>query len=169
MTQLLEQVYTQTKQLPDREQDAIASLILRELADEERRSARFASFQDASFSYISNDGIRAQIIGSPFYVLSLLEVRDRLNANPDAPDPTPDNLASGMNISLAQVYAALAYYHANKKLFDAELERKRQAREKFWEEQIARVGGANVWAELYGALPDDDSDEEVIAALEIIS
>ena len=118
---------------------------------------------------IEDVGIRSRIPDSPFSVLSLLEARDRLDANPDAPDPTPDALAQGLNLSLAQVYAALAYYHSNKKIFDAELMRKAQARQKFWEEHRARTAGQNVWAELYGALPDDDSDEEVLAALEQIS
>ena len=47
MTQLLEQAYSKTKQLPDSEQDAIASLILEELADEEQWIVQFASSQDA--------------------------------------------------------------------------------------------------------------------------
>ena len=47
MTQLLEKAYSQVSQLPDSEQDAIATLILDALADEEQWTEQFASSQDA--------------------------------------------------------------------------------------------------------------------------
>lgn len=46
MTQLLEQALHQVQQLPQAEQDAIATLILDELADEQRWSESFARSQD---------------------------------------------------------------------------------------------------------------------------
>jgi cytochrome c-type biogenesis protein CcmH/NrfF len=46
MTQLLEQALTEIKKLPEPEQDAIASLILDELADEECWQESFARSQD---------------------------------------------------------------------------------------------------------------------------
>jgi len=46
MTQLLEQALTQVKMLPESEQDAIATLILEELADEQRWQESFARSQD---------------------------------------------------------------------------------------------------------------------------
>ena len=46
MTQLLEKAYHQILQLPDSEQDAIATLILDVLADEERWTEQFAKSQD---------------------------------------------------------------------------------------------------------------------------
>lgn len=46
MTQLLEQALTEVKKLPEPEQDAIASLILNELADERRWQESFAGSQD---------------------------------------------------------------------------------------------------------------------------
>ncbi|MBI5761365.1 MAG: hypothetical protein HZA46_22890 [Planctomycetales bacterium] len=46
MTQLLEQAITQVQGLPMEEQDAIASLILEELADEVRWDQAFARSQD---------------------------------------------------------------------------------------------------------------------------
>ncbi len=46
MTQLLEQVLTEVRKLPELEQDAIASLILDELADERRWQESFARSQD---------------------------------------------------------------------------------------------------------------------------
>jgi hypothetical protein len=46
MTQLLEQALTEVKKLPEPEQDAIASLILDELADERRWQESFACSQE---------------------------------------------------------------------------------------------------------------------------
>jgi hypothetical protein len=46
MTRLLEQAISQIQKLPTSEQDAIASLILEELADEQRWQEAFASSQD---------------------------------------------------------------------------------------------------------------------------
>jgi ribosome biogenesis GTPase A len=45
MTQLLEQAIEQVKKLPTSEQDAIASLILEEIADERRWDVAFAGSQ----------------------------------------------------------------------------------------------------------------------------
>jgi hypothetical protein len=45
MTRLLEQALTEVKKLPEPEQDAIASLILEELADERRWQENFARSQ----------------------------------------------------------------------------------------------------------------------------
>ncbi|MDP9310815.1 MAG: hypothetical protein M3R24_07960 [Chloroflexota bacterium] len=47
MTQLLDEAMTRVQQLPPAEQDAIAQLILDELADDERWDAAFARSQDA--------------------------------------------------------------------------------------------------------------------------
>jgi hypothetical protein len=46
MTQLLEQALAKLQGLPELEQDAIAALILDELADEERWQKSFAQSQD---------------------------------------------------------------------------------------------------------------------------
>ncbi len=46
MTQLLEQALTEVKKLPEPEQDAIATLILEELADERHWQESFACSQD---------------------------------------------------------------------------------------------------------------------------
>ncbi|HMO86753.1 MAG TPA: hypothetical protein PKC18_17730 [Lacipirellulaceae bacterium] len=47
MTALLDQALAEIQKLPPDEQDAIATLILEELADEERWSTAFATSQDA--------------------------------------------------------------------------------------------------------------------------
>ncbi len=46
MTQLLEKVLAELQKLPDSEQDAIAAIILDELADERRWDQAFAASQD---------------------------------------------------------------------------------------------------------------------------
>jgi hypothetical protein len=45
MTQLLEQVIAELQKLPDSDQDAIASLILAEIADEQLWDEKFANSQ----------------------------------------------------------------------------------------------------------------------------
>lgn len=47
MTQLLEEAISRVQQLPESEQDAIAQLILDELADEQRWDESFSRSQDA--------------------------------------------------------------------------------------------------------------------------
>jgi hypothetical protein len=46
MTNLLEQAIAEIQKLPDSDQDAIAALILEEIADEQRWRATFANSQD---------------------------------------------------------------------------------------------------------------------------
>ena len=46
MTELLEQVITEVKKLPDKEQDIIARIILEELQDEARWDESFEKSQD---------------------------------------------------------------------------------------------------------------------------
>lgn len=46
MTQLLEKALTEVRKLPETEQDAIATLILDEIVDEQRWAANFARSQD---------------------------------------------------------------------------------------------------------------------------
>lgn len=46
MTQLLQQAFGEVQKLPESEQDAIAAMILEELADEERWQEKFAASGD---------------------------------------------------------------------------------------------------------------------------
>jgi len=65
----------------------------------------------------------------------------------------PDNaelLKTGFLLEDWQYHAALAYYYANKELFDAEYERVKERQRKFWEEAAAKNGDRNVWAEIAG-------------------
>ncbi|HZV05823.1 MAG TPA: hypothetical protein VE999_12140 [Gemmataceae bacterium] len=61
MTQLLEQALSEVKKLPEPEQDAIAALILDELADERRWQESFARSQDqlARMAAKAREDIRA--------------------------------------------------------------------------------------------------------------
>ncbi len=45
MTQLLERAFTEASKLPEKEQDAVAALVLEELASEQRWDAAFDSSQ----------------------------------------------------------------------------------------------------------------------------
>jgi hypothetical protein len=45
MTQLLERAFTEASKLPEKEQDAVATLLLQELASEKRWDEAFASSQ----------------------------------------------------------------------------------------------------------------------------
>ncbi len=48
----------------------------------------------------------------------------------------PDEIAADYELSLPQVYAALAYYYENKKSIDASLEQRRQLAKKMKEERV---------------------------------
>ena len=47
MTQLLEKAFSEVSKLTEAEQDALAAILLQEIASEERWSAAFAKSQDA--------------------------------------------------------------------------------------------------------------------------
>lgn len=61
MTRLLEQAISEVHKLPETEQDAIASLILDELADEQRWQEKFANSQDklAELAEKAREDVRA--------------------------------------------------------------------------------------------------------------
>ena len=116
---------------------------------------------------IADDGLDARIQGSPFTVLSLIEIRNRLSAANEMADVTPEALGRAMDLSLPQVHAALAYYHANQTLFDAELVRRREAVAQALA-QIYRQNG-RPWADIMGSWPGDETDQEIAEALERMS
>jgi len=61
MTQLLERAIAEMKQLPEPEQDAVAALVLDELADEQRWNETFARSQEtlARMAARARDDVRA--------------------------------------------------------------------------------------------------------------
>ena len=111
---------------------------------------------------ISDDGIEARIPDTSLSVLTLIEARNRLNSS-------AEELKAGFQISLAQVYAALAYYHANQGLFEAELTRQQQEREQSLQALFAQQANNNEWADIVGQWPGDETDEEINSALERLS
>ena len=123
----------------------------------------------ASAPCIPDDGIEARIPESAFSVITLIEARNRINANPDAPDSTPEVLRDKLNLTLPQVYAALAYYHSNQAAFDAKLTRRRESARQALAALFAGQENRNGWAEIAGKWPGEETDEEIAAALERLS
>jgi uncharacterized protein (DUF433 family) len=111
---------------------------------------------------IPDEGIEARIPGTPLSVLTLIEVRNRWNAS-------PEDMCARLQLSLAQVYAALAYYHANQALFDAELTRRKSEAEQALQALLQQSEGHGKWEEIVGKWPGDETDEEIAAALERLS
>jgi uncharacterized protein (DUF433 family) len=75
-------------------------------------------------------------------------------------------------ISLAQVYAALAYYHAHKEELDTWIEQKWEERRRHYS-QIQPLNpappGSNWLEQIRGQWPGDETDEEIEKALEELS
>lgn len=118
---------------------------------------------------IPDDGVEARIPGSPLSVLTLVEARERLSAAADTEAVPPEVLSDRLHLSLAQVYAALAYYHANQAAFDAEQARRRAATQQALTAYFAKQEGHNGWAEIIGKWPGVETDAEIEAALERLS
>ena len=118
---------------------------------------------------ISDEGIEARIPGSPLSVLTLVEARERLSAAADMTAVPPEILSDRLHLSLAQVYAALAYYHANQGAFDAEQTRRRAAVQQALTASFAAQEGHNGLAESIGKWPGVETDAEIEAALERLS
>ena len=57
MTQMLERAFTEAARLPEKEQDAVAALLLEELASEKRWDAAFGSSQ-AQLSEMARQALR---------------------------------------------------------------------------------------------------------------
>ena len=57
MTQLLERAFATASKLPDREQDAVATLLLAELESEHRWSESFAASQD-QLALLADEALR---------------------------------------------------------------------------------------------------------------
>lgn len=118
---------------------------------------------------IPDDGVEARIPGSALSVLTLVEARERLSAAEDAQEVPPEVLSDRLHLSLAQVYAALAYYHANRAAFDAEQTRRRAAVQQALTASFAAREGHNGWADIIGKWPGAETDAEIEAALERLS
>jgi hypothetical protein len=58
MTQLLEKAFSEASKLPDKEQNAVAALLLEELASEKRWDGAFASSQQQQLSSMAQEALR---------------------------------------------------------------------------------------------------------------
>lgn len=111
---------------------------------------------------IPEEGIHAQIPGAAVAMKSFVDAYHRLGGDPEI-------LRIGFQLEAWQFHAAMAYYLAHQKEFDAEYERMEKIRQQYYEASLVKKGEPNGWAQLYGALPDEESDEEINAALERMS
>lgn len=114
------------------------------------------------FPCISDQGLQTWIPDSAVLVLSFMQAYYRL-------DRKMNVLQEGFRIEAWQAHAALAYYFANQEMFDAELERLDAIKRKSLADATVSSPAENGWSQLYGALPDNESDEEIAAILERMS
>jgi hypothetical protein len=119
---------------------------------------------------IPDEGVDARIPDTPFSVLTIVEVRNRLKSSSESNQQvTALRIAETLILSAAQVHAALAYYVANQSDFDAELSRREAASEAALEKLFAAHGDTNNFGRIVGTWPGDETDEAVEAALERLS
>jgi hypothetical protein len=111
---------------------------------------------------VKDQGLYSQIPGSPVSIKTFVDAYHRLNGDLEV-------LRTGLSLEPWQLYATMAFYCANKELFDAEQERLMERRRQFWEKAAANEDAKKAWAEFSGALRGDETDEEANAALERMS
>jgi uncharacterized protein (DUF433 family) len=108
----------------------------------------------------------AYIAGLPFRVTDIARMKQQENM-------TPEQIQSAVPmLSLAQIYAALAYYYTHQdEIDDAEAHRQQEV-----ETILSRLGprhqpptGQNWLSLVAGKWPGDETDEEISAALERMS
>lgn len=111
---------------------------------------------------VRDEGLSSRIPDSPVSIKSFVDTYFRLEGNLDI-------LQTCFSLEPAQFHAAMAFYCANKELFDAEQARLDERRRKFWAEAAANEDAKRAWAEIRGALRGDETDEEIAAELERMS
>lgn len=111
---------------------------------------------------VEDDGLQSRIPDSPVRMTSFVEAYHRLRDD-------MEQLRTGFLLEPWQFHAAMAFYFANKDLFDAEHERVKDWQRKFWEDAAARNGDRNGWAEISGMWPGEETDEEINEWLEKLS
>lgn len=67
MTELLERAFTEASKLPEKEQDAMAALLLEELASEKRWETAFAS-SPRQLSTMARAALREFAVGEPRFL-----------------------------------------------------------------------------------------------------
>ncbi len=111
---------------------------------------------------VEDAGLRSHIPDSPVRMTSFVEAYHRLHDD-------MEQLRTGFLLEHWQFHAAMAFYFANKQLFDAEYEHVKERQRKFWEEAAAKNGDRNAWAEISGQWPGEETDEEIRQMLEELS
>ena len=129
------------------------------------KSAKNRKMATNDLIWIDDDGT-AMLTEYPMRVTDVVEAQMRTGW-------TPEVLQERfIVISLAQVYAALAYYHAHKAELDAWIEQKKAEQRRFLSELKPlnpAPPGSNWLEQIKGQWPGDETDEEIERALEELS
>ena len=114
---------------------------------------------------IEDDGV-AIIEGTNIRVSDIARAKQRTGL-------TPEELQAKIPLlTLAQIYAALAYYYAHQEEMDAEMERQRAEVERALRKLKPKnppPPGSNGMDQIIGQWPGDETEEEVMEALERLS
>ena len=108
----------------------------------------------------------AYIAGLPLRVSDIVRMKQERHMTPE------QILAAAPVLSLAQIYAALAYYYAHQEEIDAAEAHRHEAVDSLLSRLQPRhlpPAGQNWLSLVMGKWPGDETDEEIIAALERIS
>ena len=132
---------------------------------EERKTVEKQKTATNDLILIDEDGT-AMLKEYPMRVTDVVEAQQRTGW-------TPEVLQERFKvISLAQVYAAFAYYHAHKAELDAWIENKKAEQRRFLSElkPLNPAPPDSSWLEqVRGQWPGDETDEEIERALEELS
>ena len=129
------------------------------------KSAKNRKMATNDLIWIDDDGT-AMLTEYPMRVTDVVEAQMRTGW-------TPEVLQERfIVISLAQVYAALAYYHAHKEEIDSWITEKKAEQRRRLSELKPRnplPEGSNGLAQIWGQWPGDETDEDIEKALEALS
>ncbi len=116
----------------------------------------------ANIPCVQDEGLSSEIPASSVSIKSFVSAYHRLGGDLEV-------LRTGFTLEPWQLYAAMAFYCANKEMFDAEYKTLRKRQEQLWAENAANEDARKAWAEIQGALRGDETDEEIDAQLEEMS
>ena len=111
---------------------------------------------------VQDEGLHSQVPETGLRMTTFVESFYRVGGDLEV-------LREGLYLEPAQFHAAMAFYCANKDLFDAEYERIMEERQRNFAEFLEQNKHKRGWAALKGAWRGGETDEEVEAALERLS
>ena len=111
---------------------------------------------------VQDEGLKSRIPDTYIPMTYFVEAYHRLDGELEV-------LRTGFHLEPWQLHTAMAFYCANKELFDAENERFLESKRQFWEKVAANTDARKAWDEIKGALRGDETDEEVDILLERMS